>query len=37
MLISIYQKHFTSQIEITNLIEEAVVNASVRRKQTLDL
>ncbi|MEH2178225.1 hypothetical protein [Nostoc sp.] len=33
---NIYHKHFTSQIEITNLIEEAVVNASARRRQVLE-
>ncbi|RCJ40336.1 hypothetical protein A6769_02945 [Nostoc punctiforme NIES-2108] len=33
---NIHHKHFTSQIEITNLIEEAVVNASARRKQVLE-
>ncbi|MEH2081625.1 MAG: hypothetical protein V7K89_16965 [Nostoc sp.] len=34
---NIHHKYFTSQIEITNLIEEAVVNASARRKQGLDV
>ena len=33
---NIHHKHLTSQIEITNLIEEAVVNASARRKQVLE-
>ncbi|MEH2245628.1 hypothetical protein [Nostoc sp.] len=33
---NIHQKYLTSQIEITNLIEEAVVNASARRKQVLE-
>jgi hypothetical protein len=36
MSMSIHHKHLTSQIEITNLIEEAVVNASARRKQVLE-
>ncbi|MBN3942779.1 MAG: hypothetical protein V7L21_04560 [Nostoc sp.] len=36
MSMNIHQKYLTSQIEITNLIEEAVVNASARRKQGLD-
>ena len=36
MSINIHQKHLTSQIEITNLIEEAVVNASARRKPVLE-
>ncbi|MEH2047406.1 hypothetical protein [Nostoc sp.] len=36
MSINIHQKHFTSQIEIRNLIEEAVVNASARRNQALE-
>lgn len=31
-----YQRQLKSQIEITNLIEEAVVNASARRNQVLD-
>ncbi|MBE8964805.1 hypothetical protein IQ277_00660 [Nostocales cyanobacterium LEGE 12452] len=33
---NIHHKHLTSQIEITNLIQEAVVNASARRKQVLE-
>ncbi|MBD2415001.1 MAG: hypothetical protein KME52_20125 [Desmonostoc geniculatum HA4340-LM1] len=33
---NIHQKHLTNQIEISNLIEEAVVNASARRNQVLD-
>ncbi|MDZ7966086.1 MAG: hypothetical protein RM368_14075 [Nostoc sp. DedSLP03] len=33
---NIHHKYLTSQIEITNLIEEAVVNASARRKQVLE-
>jgi hypothetical protein len=36
MSMSNHQKYLTSQIEITNLIEEAVVNASARRKQVLE-
>jgi hypothetical protein len=36
MSMSNHQKYLTSQIEITNLIEEAVLNASARRKQVLD-
>ncbi|MEH2166523.1 MAG: hypothetical protein V7K41_07585 [Nostoc sp.] len=36
MSMNIHQKYLTSQIEITNLIEEAVVNASARRKQVLE-
>ncbi|MBN3879076.1 MULTISPECIES: hypothetical protein [unclassified Nostoc] len=36
MSMNIHHKHLTSQIEITNLIEEAVLNASARRKQGLD-
>ncbi|MEA5603409.1 hypothetical protein [Nostoc sp. UHCC 0252] len=36
MSMNIHQKHLTSQIEITNLIEEAVVNASARRNQASD-
>ena len=36
MSMNIHQKNLTSQIEITNLIEEAVVNASARRNQVLD-
>ncbi|MBG1263353.1 hypothetical protein F8S20_31845 [Nostoc sp. BAE] len=34
---NIHQKHLKSQIEITNLIEEAVMNASARRNQVLDV
>ncbi|MEH2205412.1 MAG: hypothetical protein V7K53_15240 [Nostoc sp.] len=36
MSMKIHHKYLTSQIEITNLIEEAVVNASARRKQVLE-
>ena len=36
MSMDIHQKYLKSQIEITNLIEEAVVNASARRNQVLD-
>lgn len=36
MSMNIHQKHLTSQIEITNLIEEAIVNASARRNQVLE-
>ncbi|MDZ8032644.1 MAG: hypothetical protein RMY64_24070 [Nostoc sp. DedQUE08] len=36
MSMNIHHKYLTSQIEITNLIEEAVVNASARRKQVLE-
>ncbi len=36
MSMNIPHKHLTSQIEISNLIEEAVVNASARRKQVLE-
>ncbi|MDZ8227296.1 MULTISPECIES: hypothetical protein [unclassified Nostoc] len=36
MSMNIHHKHLTSQIKITNLIEEAVVNASARRKQGLE-
>ncbi|WP_230967480.1 hypothetical protein [Nostoc commune] len=37
MSMNIHQKHLKSQIEITNLIEEAVMNASARRNQVLDV
>lgn len=33
---NINQRQIKSQIEITDLIEEAVVNASARRSQVLD-
>jgi hypothetical protein len=36
MSMNINQKHLRSQIEITNLIEEAVVNASARRNQVVE-
>lgn len=36
MSMDIHQKYLKSQIEITNLIEEAVVNASARRNQVLN-
>ncbi|MBD2435385.1 hypothetical protein [Nostoc sp. FACHB-110] len=32
----INQKHLKNQIEIENLIEEAVINASARREQLLN-
>jgi hypothetical protein len=36
MSMNINQKHFRSQIEITNLIEEAVANASARRNKVVE-